>query len=108
MTELANIVYWLFGACIAGGFGAIGFSWDRMRRELNRVLSPEQKLTWYPPLPHALGELVWGTNDLGHFLSVLDRYEKAYPSSSLPKHVAVGVVIWILCFMSLLASGIGR
>jgi hypothetical protein len=108
MTELASIVYWLFGASIAAGFGAIGFSWDRMRRQLNRMLSPEQKLTWYPPLPHALGELFWGTNDLGHFLNVLDRYEKAYPSSSLPKHVAVGVVIWILCFMSLLASGIGR
>lgn len=104
----ANIAFYLFGTCIVAGFGAIGLSWEQMRRELNRVLPSEQKVTLYPPLPHTFGELVWKTNDLGHFVTVLDQYGKIYPSSSLPKKVAIAVVVWILCFMALLASGVGR
>ena len=104
----ANIIYWLFGACITAGFGAIGFSWERMRRQLNHVLPAEQKLTFYPPLPHAFGDFVSKPNDLGHFVTILDKYGKTYPSSSLPKKVAIGVIVWVLCFMALLASGVGR
>jgi len=103
-----NIAFWLVATCMVAGFGVIGFSWERMRRELNRVLPSEQKVTLYPPLPHSFGELVWKTNDLGHFVTVLDQYGKIYPSSSLPKKVAIAVVVWILCIMALLASGVGR
>ena len=103
-----NIAYWLVVTCIVAGFGAIGFSWERMRRQLNQVLPSEQRVTFYPPLPHTFGEIVWKSNDLGHFVTVLDQYRKIYPSSLLPKKVAIAVVIWILCFMGLLASGVGR
>lgn len=104
----ANLLYWLLAACITAGFGAIGFSWERMRRQLNQVLPAEQKLTFYPPLAHVFGDIAWKSHDLGHFVTVLDKYGKIYPSSSLPKRVAFGVVIWILCCMALLASGVGR
>jgi hypothetical protein len=47
-------------------------------------------------------------DDLGHFIDVLDQYKGVYPYSSLPKKLALGLVAWILCFMGLLASGVGR
>jgi len=103
-----NIAFWLVSTCITSGVVAIGFSWERMRRQLNQVLPSEQRVTFYPPLPQSFGELVWRTNDLGHFVAVLDQYRKIYPSSPLPKKVAIAVVIWILCVMALLASGVGR
>jgi hypothetical protein len=103
-----NITFWLIATCMVAGFGAIGLSWERMRRQLNQVLPSEQRVTFYPPLPQSFGELVWKTNDLGHFVAVLDQYGKIYPSSPLPKKVAIAVVIWILCVMALLASGVGR
>ena len=103
-----NIAFWLVSTCITAGVVAIGFSWERMRRQLNQVLPSEQRVTFYPPLPQSFGELVWRTNDLGHFVAVLDQYRKIYPSSPLPKKVAIAVVIWILCVMALLASGVGR
>jgi len=103
-----NILYWFLGACITIGFGVIAFSWEQMRRELNSALSAEQKFTFYPPLPHIFRGFLSKPDDLGHFMTVLDQYGKTYPSSPLPKKVAIGVVIWILCFMALLAGGIGR
>jgi hypothetical protein len=107
MAWIANVAYLLLGTCIAAGLGAIGFLWERMRRQLNRVLPSEQKVTLCPPLPRSFGELVGKTNKLSHFLNVLDQYRKVYPSSSLPKNVALGLIIWILCFIGILASGIG-
>lgn len=104
----ANIIYWLFGISIVAGFGVIGFSWDQMRRQLNQGLPSEQKVTFYPPLPRTFGDLVSKPSGFGHFVTVLDKYGKIYPSSSLPRKVAIGVVMWILCFMTLLASGVGR
>ena len=108
MELIANLVYCAFGACAIAGLGAIAFFWDRMRRELNSALSAEQKFTFYPPLPHIFRGFLSKPDDLGHFMTVLDQYGKTYPSSPLPKKVAIGVVIWILCFMALLAGGIGR
>jgi hypothetical protein len=105
-----NIAFWLVSTCMVVGFGAIGVSWERMRRELNRVLPSGQKVTLYPSLPTvpmSFEELVGQTNELGPFLKVLDQYRKFFPSSSLPKNVAFGVVIWILCFIAFLATGIG-
>jgi hypothetical protein len=107
MAWMANAAYWVFGICFAAGFGAIGFSWERMRRQLSQVLPSEQKVTLYPSLPKSFGEIVGRTNELGPFLKVLDQYKRVYPSSSLPKNVALGVVIWILCFIAFLATGIG-
>lgn len=104
----AHLIYWLLTACTTAGFGVIGFSWERMRRQLNQALPAEQKLTFYPPLPHAALNLGSKSVNFGHFVTILDKYGKLYPSSSLPKKVAFGVVIWILCFMALLASGVGR
>jgi hypothetical protein len=108
MAWIANATYWMFGICFVAGLGAIGFSWEQMRRQLNQVLPSEQRVTFYPPLPQSFGELVWKTNDLGHFVAVLDQYRKIYPSSPLPKKVAIALVIWILCVMALLVSGVGR
>lgn len=108
MDLITSAAYWFFGSCVAVGFGAIGFSWERMRKQLNQVLPSEQRVSMFPPPSKTLEELVWKTNALGHFLDVLDTYGKIYPSSALPKKVAIGVVIWILCFMTLLASGVGR
>jgi hypothetical protein len=110
MVWIANLAYWLLGVCIAAGLGAIGLLWERMRRQLNRVLPSEQKVTLYPSLPtlpKSFEELVGHTNELDPFLKVLDQYKKVYPSSSLPKNVALGVVIWILCFIAFLATGNG-
>ena len=104
----ANILYWFLSACIAIGFGVIGLSWEHMRRQLNGALSADQKFTFYPLLPHIFRGFLSKRDGLGHFMTVLDQYGKTYPSSSLPKKIAFGVVIWILCFMGLLASGIGR
>jgi len=108
MELITNVVYWLFGTCVVAGFGVIGFSWERMRKQLNQVLPSGQKVAMFPPPARSFEELVWKTNGLGHFLTVLDQYRKIYPSSSLPQNVAMGVVAWILCFMALLASGVGR
>ncbi|MCU1270211.1 MAG: hypothetical protein JWN74_1505 [Acidobacteriaceae bacterium] len=110
MVWIANVAYWLLATCVAAGLGAIGFLWERMRRQLNQVLPTEQKVTLYPSLPtmpKSFEELVGQTNELGPFLKVLDQYRKFYPSSSLPKNVALGVVIWILTFIAFLATGIG-
>jgi len=107
MAWIANATYWVFGICIAAGLGAIVFSWERMRRQLNRVLPSEQKVTLYPSLPRSVGELVGRTNELGPFLKVLDQYRRVYPSSSLPKNVALGLIIWIIFFIGILATGIG-
>ena len=110
MAWIANATYWVFGICIAAGLGAIVFSWERMRRELNRALPSEQKVTLYPSLPtlpKSFGEIVGRTNELGPFLKVLDQYKRLYPSSSLPKNVALGLIIWILFFVGILATGIG-
>lgn len=110
MAWIANVAYWVFGLCFAAGFGAIGVLWERMRRQLNRVLPSEQKVTLYPSLPtlpKSFEELVGQTNELGPFLKVLDQYGRVYPSSSLPKNVALGVVIWIICFIAFLGTGIG-
>jgi hypothetical protein len=107
MGTFAATVYWLFGACVVAGFAVIGFSWERMRRQVNRVSAPGEKILW-PPMPQTFGSLFWKTNDIGYFLGVLDRYLEVYPSSPLPRNVALGVVVWILCLLGLLASGVGR
>jgi hypothetical protein len=108
MEWIANLVYWGFAACAVSGLGAIAFCWERMRRDLNLALPPGQKVSVYPSLRKQLGEILLGSNDLGHFVEVLDQYEDIYPHSALPKRLALGLVAWILCFMGLLASGIGR
>jgi hypothetical protein len=108
MQLITNAVYWFMCACVVVGFGSLAFSWERMRQELNQVLPSEQKIAWYPPLPQSFGQLVWRTNELGYVLNVLDQYRKFHPLSSLPKKVAFGLVIWILCFMAMLARGVGH
>jgi hypothetical protein len=104
MEWIANLGYWVFGACAVTGLVAIAFLWERMRRDLNLALPAEQKISVYPSLPKS----VLASSDLGHFVKVLDRYEDMYPDSRLPKKLALGVIAWILCFMALLASGVGR
>jgi hypothetical protein len=108
MEWIANLVYWVFVACAVSGLAAIAFVWERMRRDLNLALHAERKVSIYPLLPKSLGETMFRSNNLGHFIDVLDQYEDAYPYSSLPKQLAFGLVAWILCIMALLASGIGR
>ena len=108
MESIADLVYWVLGACAVGGLGAITFVWERMRRDLNLALPAEQKVSIYPSLPKSLHEIMLRPSNLGHFVNVLDRYEDIYPSSPLPKKLALGVVAWILCFMAMLASGVGR
>jgi hypothetical protein len=108
MEPIANLVYWIFGACAIAGLGAIAFLWERMRRELNLALPAEQKVSIYPSLPQSFRGVIFPSNDLGHFINVLDQYEDVYPSSGLPKKLALGLVVWILCFMGFLASGVGR
>ncbi len=108
MESITNSAYWILSSCIAVGFAAIAFSWEHMRRQLNQVLPAEHRISMFPAPAITVEELVWKTNELGHFLDVLDQYRKIRPSSSLPKKVAFAVVIWILCLMGLLASGVGR
>ncbi|MGH9517986.1 MAG: hypothetical protein ACRD3P_20140 [Terriglobales bacterium] len=107
MDWIANLVYWALGACVVAGFGAIAFVWERMRRDLNLALPAEQSVSIYPPLRTSFREIIFRTNDLGHFIEVLDQYQDMYPYSALPKKLALGLVAWILCFMGLLASGVG-
>src|SRR3954463_2769996 len=107
MEWIANLVYWVFDDSAIAGLGAIGFLWDRMRRDLNLALPAEQKVSIYPSPPKSLRELIFRPNGLGHFIDVLDQYEDIYPNSSLPKKLAFGLVAWILCLMGLLASGVG-
>jgi hypothetical protein len=108
MEWIANLVYWVFGASAIAGLGAIAFLWERMRRDLNLALPAEQKVSIYPSPPKSFREMIFRPNDLGHFIGVLDQYKGVYPYSSLPKKLALGLVAWILCFMGLLASGVGR
>jgi len=108
MEWIANLVYWVFVACVVAGVAAIACLWEKMRRELNLALPAEQKVSIYPSLPTSLHDFMLRSNDLGHFVNVLDRYEDIYPSSRLPKNLALGVVVWILCFMAMLATGVGR
>lgn len=109
MEWIANLAYWVFGACAVAGIGMIAFLWEKMRRDLNLALPAEQKVSVYPSLPKSLREMILrSSNDLGHFIEVLDQYEERYPSSTLPKKLALGVIAWILGFMGLLASGVGR
>lgn len=108
MEFIANLACWVFGACAVGGLGAIAFLWERMRRDLNLALPAEQRVPIYPSLPKSLHDIILRPNNLGHFVNVLDRYEDVYPSSPLPKKLALGVVAWILCFMAILAAGVGR
>jgi hypothetical protein len=108
MEWIANFAYWVFAACIVAGFFAIPLVWERMRRDLNLALPAEKKVSIYPSLPKSLREMLFRPNDFGHFVNVLDRYGDIYPSSSLPKKLAFGVVAWILCLMCLLARGVGH
>lgn len=108
MELITNAAYWFFGSCVAVGFGAIAFSWERMRQQLNLVLPSEHRISMFPAPARTMEELVCKTNGLGHFLEFLDQYREIYPASSLPRKVAFSVVIWILSFMALLASGVGR
>jgi hypothetical protein len=108
MESFPNLIYWVSGACAIAGLSAIAFVWERMRRELNLALPAQQKVSIYPPLLKSFRGTIFPSNNLGHFIDVLDRYEDAYPYSSLPKKLAFALVAWILCFMGLLASGIGR
>jgi hypothetical protein len=108
MEWIANLIYWVVGSCAVAGLGAIAFLWERMRRDLNLALPAERKVSIYPSPPESLREMIFRPNDLGHFIGVLDQYEDLYPYSSLPKKLALGLVAWILCFMALLASGVGR
>jgi hypothetical protein len=108
MEWIANLVYWVFTACAVAGLGVIAFLWERMRRDLNLALPFAQRISIYPSLPKSLREMISRPNDLGHFIDVLDKYEDVYPHSPLPKKLALGLVAWILCFMGLLASGVGR
>ena len=107
MESIVNLVYWVFGACAIAGLGAIAFFWERMRRDLNLALPADQRVSIYPSLRKPLREMI-SRPGLGHFVEVLDQYEDAHPYSSLPKKLALAVVAWILCFMALLASGVGR
>ena len=77
MEWIANLGYWVFGACAVTGLVAIAFLWERMRRDLNLALPAEQKISVYPSLPKSVLE----SSDLGHFVKVLDRYEDMYPES---------------------------
>lgn len=72
------------------------------------ALPAEQKISICPSLPKSLRDIVIRINGLGHFINVLDHYEDIYPYSALPKKLALGLVAWILCFMGLLARGVGR
>jgi len=108
MESITNLVYWFFAGATVVGLGLIVFLWESMRRELNLALSSEQKVSIYPAVPKSIRELMFPSNELGHFINVLDRYEDIYPYSALPKKLALGLVAWILCFMGLLASGVGR
>ena len=104
----SNYCLLVFGACAIGGLGAIAFLWERMRRDLNLALPAERKVSIYPSPPKSFREMIFRSNDLGHFIDVLDQYEDIYPNSSLPKKLALGLVAWILGLMALLASGVGR
>ena len=108
MEWIANLVYWVLCACAIAGLGAIAFLWERMRRDLNLALPTERKVSIYPSPPKSIREMILRPNDLGHFIEVLNQYEELYPYSSLPKKLAFGLVAWILCFMGLLACGVGR
>jgi len=103
-----KIVLGIVGTCMVAGFGVIGFTWDRMRRDLNLALPSEKKVSIYPSPPKSLKEMIFRPKDLGHFINVLDQYEDVYPYSPLPKKLALGVVAWIICLMGLLASGVGH
>jgi hypothetical protein len=107
MEWIANLVYWVFAACAVAGLGTIAFFWERMRRDLNLALPAEQRVSIYPSLRKPLAEIFLGSNDLGHFIEVLDQYENIHPQSRLPKKLALGLVAWILGFLGLLASGVG-
>jgi hypothetical protein len=108
MESIANLVCWVFAASAVAGLAAIAFFWERMRRELNLALPAEQKVSIYPSPKKSLRELFFRSNDLGHFVEVLDQYEDIYPHSALPRKLALGLVAWIICFMALLASGVGH
>lgn len=108
MESLANLIYWVFGACAVAGLSAIAFVWERMRRDLNLALPAQQKVPIYPRLLKTFRRTIFPSNNLGHFVEVLDQYEHAYPYSSLPKKLAFALIAWILCFMGLLASEIGH
>lgn len=108
MEWIANLLYRLLAAFSLAGLSAIVFFWERMRRDLNMALPAEKKISICPSLPKSLRGIVVRINGLGHFINVLDHYEDIYPYSALPKNLALGLVAWILCFMGLLASGVGR
>jgi hypothetical protein len=108
MEWIAYLLYWVFAACAVAGFGVIAFLWERMRRDLNLALPAEQRVSIYPSPRKSLRGILFRPNDLGHFIEVLDQYEDIYPHSALPKKLALGLVAWILCFMALLASGVGH
>jgi hypothetical protein len=107
MGWIANLLYWVLAASGVTGLVAIALLWERMRRHLNLALPATQRVSIYPAPPKSFREIFKAPN-LGHFVDVLDQYEHIYPYSPLPKKVAFGAVIWILGFMALLASGIGR
>ena len=86
----ANLAYWLFGMCFAASVGVSLVSLERMRKQVNLVVSSDSAASWYRH-----------NTIIGFSLEVLDQHRRHYPASSLPNILAVALISTILSFIGL-------
>lgn len=96
---------WFFGLCFAASVGATWFSLERMRSQVNLVLPSDRNIGWRPPRAQSFVQLFSKSHILAHYFKVLDQYREYYPSSFLPKTLAIALAGGFVSFIGTIVSG---
>ena len=105
MPQTAAIADWLFGMLCAAGMGVFLFSLERMRKQVNLVISSEKQVNWYPARARTIWQLFSKAHVLEHYLEIVTQYRELYPSSGLPEIVGVAFGGCIVGFIGVVMTG---
>jgi hypothetical protein len=97
MFSSQNAVSWFFDLCFAASTAWFALLLDRMRKEINSVLSEHQKVTFNDPT-----RAFWRNNIISVSLHLLDQHHRYYPDSSVPKRLGLATVAALVSITALM------
>ena len=78
--------------------------WKHMCNQLNSVLPPEKRLTWYLPARHSVGDIVLKANLLAYSMEILQKHRQYFPSSRLRKIYSTALIAAIPVFVGIILT----
>jgi len=103
-----SIVSWYFAAGFVIGTAMFAVSQERMRWQVNRLLSKRERIPSLPPDPESIWELFSGTKNIAYVFTILDEHKKHYPSSSLRTIFGVALITCLLSGIGMVVTEILR